>query len=103
METGASVVCDADGTPVCTLSGKAAEALRALLTPEADDRALGLPAANGAASMAAPDYTVVLDGEDVSIWIEGDTLRYAIGDGARQTAAGTAQQLQTLLEQNGEA
>lgn len=103
VETGASVICDADGTPVCTLSDEASEALRALLVPETDDRALDAPAANDAAAMAAPDYTVMLDGENVSIWIEGGALCYAVGDGARQTTAGTAQQLQTLLEQNGEA
>ena len=55
----------------------------------------------GAAERTAPDYTVVLDGETVSIWAQGDTLQYTVGDGALLTAAGTAEQLQALLEQNG--
>ena len=58
-------------------------------------------AVSGAAERTAPDYTVVLDGETVSIWAQGDTLQYTVGDGALLTAAGTAEQLQALLEQNG--
>lgn len=102
VENDAALVYGADGTQVCTLSDVAAvEALHALLEPAAKNGVTSAAESGGAAERTAPDYTVVLDGETVSIWAQGDTLQYTVGDGALLTAAGTAEQLQALLEQNG--